>query len=114
MKYLQKIKQVMTEYWEIFLGFLVLLVGIVIGTSGSREKVLKSDLKAKEHARKKVIKETTEAVEKNQNAIRRAEEEKKEKEEKADVAKAKRKKELLKDPDKLDNILKEKYNLKGE
>ena len=60
----------MTEYWEIFLGFLVLLVGIVIGTSGSREKVLKSDLKAKEHARKKVIKETTEAVEKNQNAIR--------------------------------------------
>jgi len=113
MKYLQKIKQVISEYWEIFLGFLVLLAGIVIGTSGSREKVLKSDSKAKERARKKVIKETTEAIEKNQNLIKRAEEEKKEKEDKADVAKEKRKKELLKDPDKLDNILKEKYNLKG-
>ena len=66
MKYLQKIKKILTEYWELFLGFLVLLVGIVIGTSGSREKVLKSDLKAKDQARNKIIKETTKAVEENQ------------------------------------------------
>ena len=59
MKYLQKIKKILTEYWELFLGFLVLLVGIVIGTSGSREKVLKSDLKAKDQARNKIIKETS-------------------------------------------------------
>ena len=114
MKYLQKIKKILTEYWELFLGFLVLLVGIVIGTSGSREKVLKSDLKAKDQARNKIIKETTKAVEENQNSIKVAKEVKKEKEDKANIDKDKRKKKLLKDPDKLDNILKEKFNLKGE
>ena len=104
----------MTEYWEIFLGFLVLLVGIVIGTSGSREKVLKDDARAKEKARIKQQKETVNAVAKNQEAVNNAEKDRSKSEKLADEKMIKRKKELLKDPDKLDNILKEEYDLEGE
>ena len=114
MLYLKKIKKIIVDYWEIFVGFLVLLVGIVIGTSGNRSKVLKGDIKAKEKARAKERKETVKAITKNQDAIKAAEEEKKDSESEADKDIADREKELLKDPDKLDNILKEKFNLKGE
>ena len=62
MSVVHKIKTVVTEYWEIFVGFLVLLVGIVIGTSGNREKVLKSDVKAKEKARVESQKKTKKAM----------------------------------------------------
>jgi Na+-transporting methylmalonyl-CoA/oxaloacetate decarboxylase gamma subunit len=62
MKYLIKIKELAIEYWEIFVAFLFLLIGVVWGTSGSREKVLKDDARAKEKARIKQQKETVNAV----------------------------------------------------
>ena len=114
MLYLKKIKKIIVDYWEIFVGFLVLLIGIVIGTSGSRNKVLTGDVKAKEKARIKERKATAKVINKNQDAIKTAEEEKKDSEVEADKVRVDREKELLKDPDKLDNILKEKFNLKGE
>ena len=114
MSVVHKIKAVVTQYWEIFVGFLVLLVGIVIGTSGNREKVLKSDVKAKEKARVKSQKKTKQAIERNQEKLEVIEKEKKQKEKDADLNRKDTKKELLKDPDKLDKILEEKYGLEGE
>ena len=114
MKYLIKIKELAIEYWEIFVAFLFLLIGVVWGTSGSREKVLNDDARAKEKARIKQQKETVNAVAKNQEAVNNAEKDRSKSEKLADEKMIKRKKELLKDPDKLDNILKEEYDLEGE
>lgn len=114
MKYLIKIKELAIEYWEIFVAFLFLLIGVVWGTSGSREKVLKDDARAKEKARIKQQKETVNAVAKNQEAVNNAEKDRSKSEKLADEKMIKRKKELLKNPDKLDNILKEEYDLEGE
>jgi hypothetical protein len=111
---IKRAKEIITEYWEILIAGIMLLIGVVIGTSGNREKVLKEDLKARESASKKIRQGTEAAIKKNQNAIEKAEKEKEAKEEEADSKKHRRKKELLKDPDKLDKILKEKYDLEGE
>jgi hypothetical protein len=114
MKLFLKLKKLFSEYWEIFVGLLVLLVGVVIGTSGSREKVLKEDSKAKEKARVKSIRKTEKAIIGNQKKLQDAEIEKEQKEKEADQKQKDVKKELLKDPDKLDKILEEKYGLEGE
>jgi hypothetical protein len=53
-------------------------------------------------------------LQKNQEAVNNAEKDRSKSEKLADEKMIKRKKELLKDPNKLDNILKEEYDLEGE
>ena len=114
MKLLKKVKEVVVEYWEIFVAAIMLLVGVVIGTSGSREKVLKEDIKSKEKANRDYRKSTEKAIKKHTKASEAAEERKAQREADADIEKSKQKEELLKDSDNLDRILKEKYDLDGE
>lgn len=114
MSYLQKAKNLVTEYWEIFVGAALVAAGFVWGTSGSREKVLKKDIKAQKKAAKSIAQGTDEAIEKHNKSQKKNEDEKAQREEEADQNQEDRKEELLKDSKKLDKVLKEKYGLKGD
>ena len=92
---IKRAKEIIIEYWEILVAATMLLVGVVIGTSGSREKVLKKDLEAREEASQKISRGTEVAIKKNQKALEKSEKEKVAKEEEADSEKERRKKELF-------------------
>jgi len=114
MIFLKKIKEIVVEYWEIFVGGIVLLFGIFLGTSGSREKVLKNDIDSQKKAAEDIKKGTDEAIDKHSQTRQENLSRKEEQERAADEQEKERKKELLKDSEKLDTVLEEKYGLKGE
>ena len=110
----RKVKKILSEYWEWLVGLAILLAGIVIGTSGDRNKVLRKDSKIKDKALKKIVEGSEKAIEENQQRLEKADQVRIEKEEKLAEDMKEKKEKLLKDSDKLDTILEEKYNLKGE
>lgn len=114
MKYLKKAKEIVIEYWEIFVAAFMLLLGVVIGTSGGREKVSQKDSKAREKAAKSVQKGTDQAIEDYHESREENAKEKLEKEQAADKKEKQRKEELLNDSSKLDKVLKDKYGLNEE
>lgn len=113
MVFLKKAKDIIVEYWEIFLAGVALLVGIVVGTSGNREKVAQGDADARKQASEDIQQGTNKAIKDYQKATSKNASNKKEKEEAADKKEEERKEELLNDSSKLDKVLKDKYNLKG-
>lgn len=114
MKYLKKAKKVVIEYWEIFVAAFMLLLGVVIGTSGGREKVSQKDVDARKKAEKSIQKGTDRAIEDYHNARAENASAKLEKEQEADKKEKQRKEDLLNDSSKLDKVLKGKYDLNGE
>ncbi len=112
MSYSKKIKSFFLKYWEIIVAAFLVAVGFLLGTSGNREAVLKKDKKAHKKASDEIKKGTDEAVKEFQDQQKVNLEEKEAKEQKADADEEDRKEELLKDPEKLDKILEEKYKLK--
>jgi len=113
MKLLKKAKEVVVEYWEIFVAAFMLLVGIVIGTSGGREKVAQADADARKKALDDIKEGTDEAVEDYLDTREENLDNKREQEREADEKEEERKEELLNDSSKLDNVLKDKYGLRG-
>lgn len=114
MKYLKKAKEVVVEYWEIFVAAFMLLLGVAIGTSGGREKVSQKDAEARKKAAKSIQKGTDRVIEDYHDAREENASAKLEKEKEADKKEKKRKEDLLNDSSKLDKVLKDKYGLDGE
>ena len=114
MKYLKKAKKVIVEYWEIFVAAFILLLGVIIGTSGGREKVSQKDADARKKAAKSIQKGTDRAIEDYHDAREKNASVKLEKEQEADKKEKQRKEDLLNDSSKLDKVLKDKYGLNGE
>jgi len=114
MTYLKKAKKILLEYWEILVAIVMLLIGVIIGTSGNREKVSQEDANARKKASSKIQKGTDRAIKNYHDTREKIDTEKKEQESKADQKKEERKEELLNDSSSLDKVLKEKYGLKGE
>ena len=113
MTFLKKAKDIIVEYWEIFVAGVALLIGIVIGTSGGREKVSQADSEARKKSSENIQRGTDKAIKDYQDATRESKANKREREEIADAKEEARKEELLNDSSKLDKVLKDKYNLKG-
>lgn len=113
MNFVKKVKAILIEYWEIFVAAVMLLVGVVIGTSGSREKVAQGDAEARKKALKNIQSGTDKAIKDYQHTISENKSIKKEEEKVADKKEEERKEELLNDSSKLDKVLKDKYNLDG-
>ena len=110
--FLKKAKDFVVKYWQAFVAFLLVVLGYILGTRGDTSVVDRSDKKSLEdhHERmskgqkdlyEKRIEEIEEAVDEHQKRVVEI----KEKTE-SDI------KDLSNDPEKLDKILKEKYNLK--
>jgi len=114
MKYLKKAKKAIVEYWEIFVAAFILLLGVIIGTSGGREKVSQKDADARKKAAKSIQKGTDRAIEDYHDAREENASVKLEKEQEADKKEKQRKEDLLNDSSKLDKVLKDKYGLNGE
>jgi hypothetical protein len=112
MKFVKKIKSFVVEYWEIFVAGILVAIGFILGTSGSRESVLKKDKLAQKKASEEIEKGTDEAIQKFKDSQKKNESIKSEKEDLANQEQEDRKKELLKDSKKLDKILEDKYKLK--
>lgn len=114
MKYLKKAKKAIVEYWEIFVATFILLLGVIIGTSGGREKVSQKDADARKKAAKSIQKGTDRAIEDYHDAREENASVKLEKEQEADKKEKQRKEDLLNNSSKLDKVLKDKYGLDGE
>ena len=114
MNFLKKAKEVFLEYWEIFVAAFMLLLGVVIGTSGGREKVSQKDAEARKESSNRIQKGTDDALKEYHDARKENQEKKVEQEKKLDKKELQRKEELLNDSSKLDKVLKDKYDLKGE
>jgi len=113
MKFLKKAKEIVVEYWEIFVAAFMLLLGVLIGTSGGKERVAQSDADARKKAGNDIKEGTDEAIEDYLDAREENLDNKREQEREADEKEEERKKELLNDSSKLDNVLKDKYGLRG-
>ena len=114
MKYLKKAKKAIVEYWEIFVAAFILLLGVIIGTSGGREKVSQKDADARKKAAKSIQKGTDRAIEDYHDVREENASVKLEKEQEADKKEKQRKEDLLNNSSKLDKVLKDKYSLDGE
>ena len=114
MSFLKKIKIFIKDYWGALVAAILVAIGYLLGTSGSREKVLKKDIEAQKKASNEIKEGTDLAIEEFKKTQEQNLKEKSEKEKEADHAKRERKEELLNDDENLDKILKEKYKLSGE
>lgn len=114
MIYLKKIKKFVFKYWEALVAFILVLAGILIGTSKGRERVLSKDVDLQKKSMSEVKKGTDKSIKKYQETLEKNKEDKKSKEEEADKKEDERTEEILKDPKELDTILKTKYGLKGD
>ena len=101
MKYLKKAKKAIVEYWEIFVAAFILLLGVIIGTSGGREKVSQKDADARKKAAKSIQKGTDRAIEDYHDAREENASVKLEKEQEADKKEKQRKEDLLNNSSKL-------------
>ena len=112
MSFFKKAKIFFAEYWEIFLALIAVLAGIVIGTSGKREKVLQVDSSARKKASEEIRLGTDNAIKDYHDARKEVLDDKINREAEADQKEDDRKKEILNNSSKLDKILKDRYNLK--
>jgi hypothetical protein len=109
---IQKIK----EYWQWFLGIVVTILGVGVLASRKRDSktILKiSDGELEKIRSEKIIKAQEDLYEKHNKKRDAAQKEFESKNSKIDKQKEDRAKELENNPEELDKILKEKYNLKG-
>jgi len=114
---MQKIKEKIKEYWQWVLGVVVAILGVGVLASRKRdsETIVKvGDGELEKKRSEKIINAQKEIYEKHNEKRLAAEREFKEKSEKIRNIKETRQKELENDSEKLDKILKEKHNLKGE
>ena len=111
MSYSKKIKNFFIKYWEILVAGILVAVGFFLGTSGNRERVFKKDKEAQKKASDEIRKGTDDAIEEFKNKQEANTKEKENREKVADELADEREKELLKDSEKLDKVLKEKYKL---
>jgi len=111
MSYSKKIKDFFIKYWEVLVAGILVSIGFVLGTSGNRERVLKKDKEAQKKASNEIKEGTDKAIEKFKDSQKENQEKKQDREEEADKQAVAREKELLKDSEKLDKVLEEKYKL---
>ncbi len=112
MLFLLKVWSFIKKYWQAFVGLVILMIGVVLGTSGKRVKVLEKD----KEALKKQNKDYQEGLEKvvldNKKATEEAIEKRDRAHKKIDKDAAAKQEELKNNSKKLDEELKSKYNLK--
>ena len=114
-KFLKKVRDFIVEYWQAFVALVLVAIGYLLGTRGNTSKIDKSDKAALEKHTDRMLAGQKDLYEKRIEEIEKATSDYEE-----EVIKVKEKteeeiKQLSNDPEKLDNILKEKYNLeKGE
>jgi ABC-type transport system involved in cytochrome bd biosynthesis fused ATPase/permease subunit len=110
--FLCKVWAFIKKYWEAFVALLILMLGIVLGTSGKRTRVLEKDKEALAKQSKDFQEGVTEIIANNKSETETAEIKREERKKAADEATVEKAQELKNDDKKLDKILKDKYNLK--
>jgi hypothetical protein len=114
---IEKIKEKIKEYWQWAAAVVVAILGVGVLASRKRdsEQIVKvGDGELEKIRGEKIISSQAEIYEKHSKKRSEAERNFKEKSEKIRNIKESRQKELENDPEKLDRILREKHNLKGE
>jgi hypothetical protein len=114
---IKKIKEKTKEYWQWVVALVVAILGVGVLASKKRDSktiVKVGDGEIEKKRSEKIINSQTEIYEKHNEKRSTAEREFKEKSEKIKNIKTLRQKELENDSEKLDRILKERHNLKGE
>ena len=112
MLFLCKVWAFIKKYWEAFVALLILMLGVLLGASGKRTRVLEKDKEALAKQSKDFQEGIAEIITKNKNEVERAELKRDKLKQEADEASAEKAKELKNNDKKLDKILKDKYDLK--
>jgi hypothetical protein len=112
MLFLLKTWQFIKKYWQAFVGLIILMAGVVLGTSGKRVKVLEKDKEALKKQNKNYQVGLDKIVLDNKKATDKAIEKRDDAHKKIDKAASKKTVELKNNSKKLDEELKSKYNLK--
>ena len=112
MLFLCKVWAFIKKYWEAFVALLILMLGIVLGTSGKRTRVLEKDKEALQKQNKDFQEGVSKIITDNSIAVSKAEEKRDKSKEKVDAVSKKKAQDLKEDGEKIDNILQDKYNLK--
>ena len=105
------------EYWQWLLGIVVAILGVGVLASRKRdsEQIVKvGDGELEKKRSEKIISAQEDLYEQHSEKRNAAQEEHTRKSEEIAEIKSARKKELENNPEELDRILKEKYDLKGE
>jgi hypothetical protein len=113
----KKIKEEIKEYWQWILGVVVAILGVGVLASRKRdsEQIVKvGDGELEKIRGEKIISAQEDLYEQHSEKRNAAQEEFARKSEEIAKIKSTRKKELENNPEELDRILKEKYDLKGE
>lgn len=88
------------------------MLGVILGTSGKRTRVLEKDKEALQKQNKDFQEGVAEIIKINQSDVSKAETKRDKLKKDADKASVEKAQELKNDDKKLDKILKDKYNLK--
>ena len=113
----KKIKEEIKEYWQWILGVVVAILGVGVLASKKRdsEQIVKvGDGELEKKRSEKIIAAQEDIYEQHLEKRSASEKEHTRKSEEIAKIKSTRKKELENNPEELDRILKEKYDLKGE
>ena len=115
MEYLKKIKDLFLKYWQFLVAGIVVLVGIALGTTNNRseKRVLRKDLELQNKSSEEIKNSTIQVIEDHKETIENINIERTKAEKEALEQKEKRKEELKDNSEELDNILRDKFNLKG-
>jgi len=112
MIFLLKVWAFIKKYWQAFVGLLILMVGVILGTSGKQTKVLEKDKEALKKQNKDFQEGAESAIFKNQKDREEALSKRDEQHRKIDTDSKAREEELKNNTKKLDEELKDTYNLK--
>ena len=112
MLFLVKVWKFIKKYWEAFVGLLILMIGVVLGTSGKRVKVLEKDKEALKKQSKVYQAGLDKAILENKKASDEALEKRDEAHRKIEKDASDKTEELKNNSKKLDEELESKYNLK--
>lgn len=115
MEYLKKIKDLFLKYWQFLVAGIVVLVGIALGTTNnkSEKRVLRKDLELQNKSSEEIKNSNIQAIEDHKETIENINIERAKAEKEALEQKEKRREELKDNSEELDNILRDKFNLKG-
>ena len=103
------------EYWQWIVGGILAIIAIAASKKRDSETIIKvGDSELKKKRSEKIISAQQDLYEKHNKKRSAAQEEHARKSEDISEIKSAREKELENNPNELDRILKEKYNLKGE
>ena len=107
-----KVWEFVKKYWQAFVALLIFILGAMLGTSGKRTRVLEKDKEALQKQSKDFQAAVSEIIDSNKSEVQKAEEKREKLKREVDKALVEKAEELKNDDKKLDNILKDKYNLK--